>query len=433
MLTNAVERAIARQLCSYPRIKIFLQKIYIRINYVIAKTKSLFKPAQCLKLSVEAVTAKDATCFFGYYDRCPWDHTQRYLLYLQAPFDNRMPNPGEAATLGVIDLQDSNKPHELGQTIAWNWQQGCMQQWLINDSESLVIHNDFRNGHYVSIIRDLNGNVKRTLPLPVYIVSEDSTQALSLNFARLYHGSQGYGYVAKEYKSIDQIHPEDDGIWHMDLQTGEHRLIISLDQIVQYDPKEDFQRSFHYFNHLSFNPSGTRIIFLHRWFGKLKNGVPAKGHTRMFTANPDGTDICCLADHRIISHFIWKDDSHILAWLCNDLSGKHYYFFEDKTANVDVVGDGLLNEDGHPSYSPDGRWFITDTYPDRERVRTLILFDVVNSKRIDIGRFHAPFKFDALTRCDLHPRWSPDGKEVCFDSAHEGRRRIYTLDVSSIV
>jgi len=122
-----------------------------------------------------------------------------------------------------------------------------------------------------------------------------------------------------------------------------------------------------------------------------------------------------------------------LTWLYHDLSGKSYYLFKDKTENVDVVGDGILNEDDHPSYSPDGRWIITDTYPDRERLRTLILFDVLNSKRINLGRFNAPFRFDALTRSDLHLRWSPDGKKVCFDSVHEGRRRIYTIDVSSIV
>jgi len=433
MITYSFEKTLANILRSHSKIKNFIQKIYVRLVYIVAKTKSLLRPDKTVYLHPNAITAKNTTCFFGYYDRCPWDKSQRFLLYLEVPFDNRMPKPGAEATLGVFDLQDDNKPRILGKTTAWSWQQGCMQQWLENGSDLHVIHNDFQNGDYVSIIRDLAGEVKRTLPLPVYIVSKDGKQALSLNFARLQHGSPAYGYVAREYEYINQLHPKDDGIWHMDLQTGEHKLIISLDQIVKSMPKEDFQSSFHYFNHLAFNPSGTRIIFLHRWFSKFKNGVRAKGHTRMYTSNPDGTDIYCLADHRIISHFIWKDDSHILAWLYHDLSGKSYYLFEDKTENIDVVGDGILNEDGHPSYSPDGRWIITDTYPDRERLRTLILFGVLNSKRINLGRFNAPFKFDAFTRCDLHPRWSPDGKKICFDSVHEGRRKIYTIDVSSVV
>jgi putative transposase len=36
-------------------------------------------------------------------------------------------------------------------------------------------------------------------------------------------------------------------------------------------------------------------------------------------------------------------------------------------------------------------------------------------------------------RCDLHPRWSPDGRQVCIDSAHEGERQMYIVDVSELV
>jgi hypothetical protein len=36
-------------------------------------------------------------------------------------------------------------------------------------------------------------------------------------------------------------------------------------------------------------------------------------------------------------------------------------------------------------------------------------------------------------RCDLHPRWGRDGRAVCIDSAHEGARQMYVLDVSGLV
>ena len=100
---------------------------------------------------------------------------------------------------------------------------------------------------------------------------------------------------------------------------------------------------------------------------------------------------------------------------------------------VKVIGEGVLTQDGHCTYYPDKRWILTDTYPDKRRFRTLILYNRASSRRVDIGRFFAPRKLDGEFRCDLHPRWSRDGKSVCIDSVHEGSRQVYILDISDIV
>ena len=51
---------------------------------------------------------------------------------------------------------------------------------------------------------------------------------------------------------------------------------------------------------------------------------------------------------------------------------------------------------------------------------------------MDLGRFHAG-GLKGPVRCDLHPRWSPDGRRVCFDSVHGGTRQMYVMDVSEVV
>ena len=75
---------------------------------------------------------------------------------------------------------------------------------------------------------------------------------------------------------------------------------------------------------------------------------------------------------------------------------------------------------------------MTDTYPDAQSNRTLMLYEMATGRRIDIGVFFSPPQLAGELRCDLHPRWSRDGRKVSIDSAHTGERQIYEIDVSSI-
>ena len=79
---------------------------------------------------VRAVTALPGHHSFGYYDKCPWDVSGRYLLALRAPFCDRSPEAEDVATLGLVDLHEGDRFRPFAETRAWNWQQGCMLHWL---------------------------------------------------------------------------------------------------------------------------------------------------------------------------------------------------------------------------------------------------------------------------------------------------------------
>jgi len=51
-----------------------------------------------------AVTRSPRHHFFGYYDKCPWDSTGRYMLALETDFMERPPRPVDTAVVGLIDL-----------------------------------------------------------------------------------------------------------------------------------------------------------------------------------------------------------------------------------------------------------------------------------------------------------------------------------------
>jgi hypothetical protein len=377
-----------------------------------------------------AVTHGPKHHFFAYYDKCPWDKTGRYLLAMEIDFYDRQPNPGEPLTVGMVDLKDNDRYIPLDKTLAWCWQQGTMLQWLNSAPDREIIYNAYEDDRYISIIRDVHGGKTRKLPRPIYAVSQDATQAVTLDFDRLGRTRPGYGYIAGPEKYKDDPAPEMAGLYWMDLKTGQNKQIVSIAQAAAHKPLDTFGRgAHHWFNHLQFNPSGTRFLFLHRW------GDPARRWgTRLYTAKPDGSDLRLIVDTGMVSHFDWRDDDTILAY-ANGKDRKAFFFLINAlSGDMQAVGKGVLVQDGHCSYSPDRRWILNDTYPDRQHMQTLMLYRPADNKRIDIGRFYQPPKLTGRPfRVDLHPRWNRDGTQVCIDSSHEEpTRQMYVVDVGRI-
>lgn len=385
-------------------------------------------PVVSVEAPVRAVTAGPQYYFFGYYDKCPWDATGRYLLALQTDFMHRPPTASDTATIGLIDLHDGDRWHPITTTNAWNWQQGTMLHWLPSAPDRQIIYNQRRGDQFIAIVHDLPTGATRELPRPIYALSRDGRQALSLNFARLAHTRPGYGYAGLADPWADQDHPADDGIYWMDLASGEQRLILSTDQVAHFQRDSSMNDTIHWLNHIQFNTDDTRFVFLHRW--RRPDG---RWWTRMFTANPDGSALTCLADHQFVSHFDWKNNHQILAFARYNPVGNRYFLYTDRTSTVELFSDTLPTVDGHCSFSPDGRWLLTDTYPDSEHMRTLLVYRLADDTRFDIARLYAPPELQGELRCDLHPRWSRDGRQVCIDSAHTGARQVYVVDLAGIV
>lgn len=376
-----------------------------------------------------AVTSGPKHHFFGYYDKCPWDAEGRFLLAMEIDFVDRQPKPGEPLTLGMIDLRDGNTYIPFDKTLAWCWQQGTMLQWLGSAPDREVIYNSVDDDRYVAIVRDVQSGKTRTLPRPIYSISRDGRQGVSLDFARVERLRPGYGYIALPEQHRDDPAPAEAGIYWMDLNSGENKLALSLEWAAQEKPDERFEGGLHWFNHLEFNPSGTRISFLHRWRSAKRGGW----WTRLYTSNPDGTEPRLLSDIGMVSHYDWRDDHTILAWTKTREKGMHFYLIDDRTGRHEAMGEGVLVQDGHCSWSPDRKWVLNDTYPDKKLMQTLMLYHPETDRRIDIGRFHQmPAIRGKPYRCDLHPRWNRDGTQVCIDSSHDPTRQMYVVDVGHI-
>jgi len=374
--------------------------------------------------------------WFGYYDKLQFDSQGRYVLGMEVDFEHRSPEPDDVLKIGMVDLKKDNRWIELGESSAWNWQQGCMLQWRPG-SKNEVLWNDREDNRFVCHILNIKTKEKKTIPYPIYTVSPDGRFAMSPDFERIQDMRKGYGYAGIPDPNGKVLAPANAGIYRIDLKTGERKLVISIDQIANIPfPKEDLSQAKHYFNHLLFNTDGSRFIFLHRWrkWDKQNKRTVGGFGTRMLTATPDGKDICVVDDSGFTSHFIWRDAIHILAWTNLPSHGKKFYLFKDKTKRVDVIGKNVMVRNGHCSYMPGSEWILNDTYPDKDRRQNVYLYHVESGKRVPIGDFYLPPEYRKEWRVDTHPRFSRDGKLIVIDSAHEGKgRQLYLIDVSEIV
>src|SRR3990172_6568429 len=76
-----------------------------------------------IDVPVGAVSPPGRHCWFGYYDKFPWDASGTHLLAMEAAFIDRMPAADDFSAIGLVDLATGGW-RELARTRAWNWQQG---------------------------------------------------------------------------------------------------------------------------------------------------------------------------------------------------------------------------------------------------------------------------------------------------------------------
>jgi hypothetical protein len=385
---------------------------------------------------VRAITRGPKFHWFGYYDKLQFDPSSRYVLGMETAFENRSPAPEDSIDVGMIDLKADDKWTRLSSTKAWCWQQGCMLQWLPG-SKTDVIYNDREGDRFVSRILNVRTGKSRTLPGPIYSVSPDAKWAIYPDFRRLHDLRPGYGYAGIPDPNRDVDAPENAGIWRMNLESGKTELLVPIRQALDVKGgNHDWANSKHWFNHLLYSPSGKRFIFLHRWKGPKTGNTFA---TRMITADADGRNLYAADPNGKTSHFIWRDDEHILAWAWHPSHGDKFYLFRDRTDQVEVVGKDVMVVNGHCTYLPQANgkpgadWILNDTYPDKDRLQHPYLYQVKTGRRFPLGHFASPPEYTGEWRVDNHPRFSPDGKLVTIDSPHGGNgRQIYLIEIASV-
>lgn len=404
---------------------------------IVAGNELLARSVQSDRFPVRSITKGPKYHWFGYYDKLQFDPSNRYVLGMEVGFEHRSPEANDEIRIGMVDLQDNDRWTDLGSTKSWGWQQGCMLQWIPGSSEE-IIWNDRLEDQFVSHILNIKTGKKRTLSRAIYALSPDGIWAIGTEFSRIQNLRPGYGYagVADAYENIKA--PKEIGLYKINLKTGKDKLLFTLADLASIPHNGvSVADNFHWFNHLLVNTDGSRFTFLHRWRPqRMEKQKMATGGfvTRMFTATANGKDLYCIDPSGFTSHFIWGDPSHINAFTKPEGQPQGFYIIQDKTGKYERIGVEKMTVNGHQTYLPNGNgreWLLCDNYANsKSRLQTPYIYHLPSNQRTDLGSFNLPAEYVGEWRCDLHPRFSPNGKMVCLDSPHGGNgRQLYLIDI----
>ncbi len=365
--------------------------------------------------------------FFGYYDLQPFDSTGRYHLVHRAPFEGKIPESEDVCELGVIDLQ-TGKFIKYAETKAWNFQQGAFLRWYKDDDH--ILFNVREDGAYRCCILNIKTGEKKILPRAIADVSRNGKWGVCFNFSRIFDFRPGYGYAGISDPYFEEKAPIEDGVFLMNMETGENKLILDYVKMRDFAPKEPYSNGKLLINHINFNPSGTRFCMLFRNFRDGTNSWK----TQLLTSDLEG-NLHLMSNFSFQSHYNWKNDNELLIFgnKNEETNLNGLYVFNDLSEEVTRLPDPNPERDIHCLYSPNKRYIVGDGYPESEVLRPIHLIDTEKNIDTIIGRYlSVPQGQVTDARCDLHGRFDQTGRYLTFDSIHTGIRTVCMIDLSKL-
>ena len=407
--------------------------------------------------------------WFGYYnyDTLTLDHSK--LLCNRITEDGMLPRADLKIEIGYYDIP-SGSWHHVGESDSWNWQQGYMAQWL-NDDE--IIYNSSDGNHHTAIIYNIKNGTERKINWAIYAITPDGKKSIALEMERA-HWCRAYHYESVIDKKKDGPIYKDDGIFEINLENNTCKRIISIQDIIALDYRPYFSKAKHWLEHVMINQDGTKFCVLHR-FSSINNVFSYK--TRLIIVDIKTLNMQCIPGWETTqwSHFGWNQNSfsiyaypsrkkvngsdfsagskietippqlkknqlsfisiiklvirntiprQILQRFKGGITSYEYYQYNNGYYElVDKFNSSPFLIDGHPSFTPDGRYMITDTYPDNHHIQRLYVYDIKTKKHLLLGSFYANY-YKSPSSCDLHPKLSKDGQYLVVDSAHDNKHHM---------
>lgn len=409
---NSMERRIAQHLRRFPKFKVYAKLLFQLLMYLSYKKGYSHKLYEDVHRIIKYSDTGET--FFGYFAQSVEKNNRVIYHNSDIPTHN---SPRRFATgrsvIQVVCSDAHGKELYRANTRAFNWQQGAKITWIDDDR---CIYNDLdSNGKIVSKLVTLSTCGVEELPFPIYEVL-DNSRYISLSFGSLTRLNPDYGYYQALNTSEEPyfaIVNQDGSLVHLwTMQQINKQLNIFSDAKQQC------------LNHASVSPDKSRVVLIHRSYPE---GV-RQDRLLHLDLNSIESGFSLAIDSGMVSHFDWLSDNQLICYMrYGDLEGYFVITFDDVIDVVDVDIPELKSYgDGHPARVSKTS-FITDTYPNKARMKSLLYVDLANKTVKLMAEFFEPIKMDSEARCDLHPRYDETTGKVFIDSDHSGRRQLYEI------
>ncbi len=391
--------------------------------------------AEELKLEVRQLTYGPHHHFFGYIGQSlttPWNASGRYILSLRTTFHDRMPHPGEAADVVLIDTHHDYRVLPVEKCRAWNFQQGTMFYWNPKHPETQFFFND----------RDLETNLVFTVLYDVEQKKrireyrfEDPSVAnggvsptgeffLAINYGRMARLRPVTGYPGAADPTAATPAPDNDGIFRVDVETGKHKLIVSFRQLrdlLRQRHKEINAVGF-YINHSLCNRTGEYVYF----YARARYGDKSMAVNVPCSVRTDGTQL--KAHDYIGGHPEWDQGTVVIG--AKDGRQVRYDINQQAIVGQIATQEIIPGPGGDIALSADANLFACGySTKDRGQNKYVIV------RRSDGAYAHSPpFSRGPYTRGELRidpaPRWNREQTAILIPAmTDDGTRQLHLIEV----
>ncbi len=398
-------------------------------------------PGRLLVSNVKQITTGPENHLFGYIGQSltiPWNLSGSRILTLSSPFIDHLPDGREPA--GVC-LVHTDKPagkcsyvERVDESLAWNPQQGTMFYWNPEKAESQFFFNDRdkETGKVFTVLYDIERRSRvqeyrfDDTPVGNSGVCPVGKSFLAINYARMARLREVTGYKGATDWTEGIAAPKDDGIFKIDIGTGEKTLLLSFESMESELARRGYDTHGQalFINHTLWNRDGRLFCFFIRagW-----RGVGKEKRSNVFcTMNSDGTGLH-VGRKFIGGHPEWADGHKLIGRI-----GRDQVIFD--IINETVVGkigapESIPDPEGDISLSPDGNWFVNgyDGKDGNNYYNIIRLSDGawVRTEGISKGTYTGSVRIDSA------PRWNRDNNQILVQGiADDGTEQLFVITVT---